>query len=248
MFQILRKKMLKKILILFITLQGLLLSSQLTKKEIAENDKLIEQAKREVKEKNLKPTIFGNSDTTIPFGGYSYHNINGKDYSEVAKANNWSNWSLPSNMDEQYEQYYRKKKIKNYALTILGSLLLVMLAYFLFRRIQNIKKIEFKESLGAEVNHFTEEEKAFSEKLDRLKLLLKEKIIDRKEYENKKLILEKEFGRVKLQYIETARSKIDNSIIKEKINQINLAYEQGILTEEERVLKLANLDQKRRTT
>ena len=49
-------------------------------------------------------------------------------------------------------------------------------------------------------------------------------------------------------YIEAAKSKINNSIIKEKINQINLAYEQGILTEEERVLKLANLDQKRRTT
>ena len=240
--------MLRKILVLFITIQGLLIASQPTKKVISEDDKLAEQAIRESKEKNLKPDIFGGYDNTVDFKGYSYHNINGKDYSEVAKANNWSKWSLPSNMDDQYEKYYRDKKIKNYALTILGSLLLVLLAYFQFRRIQNIKKIEFKESLGAEINDFTEEEKAFSEKLDRLKLLLKEKIIDKEEYDNKKLILEKEFGRVKLQYIEAAKSKINNSIIKEKINQINLAYEQGILTEEERVLKLANLDQKRRTT
>ncbi len=41
-----------------------------------------------------------------------YSNFNGKDCSEIAKKENWGEWSPPENADEKCSKYLKNKKLK----------------------------------------------------------------------------------------------------------------------------------------
>ena len=237
--------MFKKNLILILVICH---ASCLAQKKIIEekrNDSLMKLANEQTKNLNLKPTIFGANDTTIPFGGYSYHNINGKDYSEVAAANNWSKWSLPDNMEEQYEEYYRMKKIKNVLFISLGVISIILLIMQILKILKVNKKQNLVDILGDENINFTNLETEYNSKLHSLKSLFNEKIITEDEFENKKKEMEIKFVEQKESFIENAKNNLRNEEINRKIDQLSSAYKNGILTKEELESKLKQLKKKK---
>ena len=74
-----------------------------------QGDILMSQANADIKAKNLRNTIFGGLDTTIPFGGYSYK---ARGFDKAATEGNWSKWSLPEDMAQKaYEEQDWKETI-----------------------------------------------------------------------------------------------------------------------------------------
>lgn len=74
-----------------------------------QGDILMSQASAEIKAKNLRNTIFGGLDTTVPFGGYSYK---ARGFDKAATEGNWSKWSLPEDMAQKaYEEQDWKETI-----------------------------------------------------------------------------------------------------------------------------------------
>ena len=74
-----------------------------------QGDILMSQANADIKAKNLRNTIFGGLDTTIPFGGYSYK---ARGFDTAATEGNWSKWSLPEDMAQKaYEEQDCKETI-----------------------------------------------------------------------------------------------------------------------------------------
>lgn len=106
------------------------------KDSLTEEGRLIlEQAKKETVEKNLAPSIFGTNSTTLGRSGINYGSYAGGKYSEVAKAENWSKWALPDNMDERLKAYEKQQNVK----FILFGLSLLLIIFILYRVIKKRK-------------------------------------------------------------------------------------------------------------
>lgn len=148
-------------------------SQQNKKIELSEEDKKLKKIIEDVNSKNnsKEPTIYGTNSSSIDESGVNFKNYKGKDYSEVAKAKNWSPFAVPDNIEEQYEEYYREKMIKNILLISLGIFLIITTTVIFIKKRKNIKS-----------------DKSLSEA---------------------------------------------ESSLKEKIRQINVAYENGVLTKQE---------------
>lgn len=128
-------------LILLVSCQGYSISQTDTtsneyQEHIKQEKELLEQAKKKTDEKKLKSSIFGTKSTSYNFSGYNYDSYADGKYSEVAKAENWSKWSLPENMDKRLESY-KRKKILRYTSIILGLLVLGFIVAKFSRRLRN---------------------------------------------------------------------------------------------------------------
>ena len=110
---------------------------------IAEDDKKLKKIIEEVNKKNnseTKSTVYGTNGSSFEESGVNFKNYNGKDYTEVAKAKNWSPFAVPDNMEEQYEEYYREKMIKNILLISLGIFLIITTTVIFIKKRKNINK------------------------------------------------------------------------------------------------------------
>lgn len=191
-----------------------------TRINVEEFEKEVLKAKKELAPiKDSQP--FGKGES-LGFGGYDFSNINGKDYSEVAKANNWNSFSLPENIDEQYDEYYRNKDIKLILIVILSLAFLIFIIYALRKR-----KI---------LENDTDELKL---KLDRknndLDNLLKLELINKEEHLEKQKSFLQDYNQEK-----ETQSKILNKNL--KLKKIKEAYENGIFSQKEYEEKLKDLD------
>lgn len=207
-----------------------------------ENGEIMKKINAETEALNLQKNVFGGTDSTISFGGYNYHNINGRDYSEVAEANNWSKWSLPDDMDEQYAQYYQQKKIKNIVLTFCGFLVLFLIIFFLYKKSNKIKREKTKVLLGGDFEIYEKKEKEHHQKIASLNSLLSSKILTESEYMKKKKNIELDFSKEK---DDLRNNQKDIKMMlrkKEMIAKIEEAYENKILTKEEYASKMSKIN------
>jgi hypothetical protein len=103
------------------------------KEHLKQEKELLERAKKETEEKKLNKSIFGTNSTTYGFNGYNYNSYADGKYSKVAKAENWSKWSLPEDKDERLKAYQTRVTIKYslYAGILLASI------FILYRLLRN---------------------------------------------------------------------------------------------------------------
>lgn len=206
-----------------------------------ENGEIMKKLNAETEALNLQKNVFGGTDSSISFGGYNYHDIKGKDYSEVAEANNWSIWSQPDDMDEQYAKYYQQKKIKNVILTFSVFLVLFLIVFFLYKKSKKIKREKSKVLLGDDFEIYEKKEKEHHQKIASLNSLLSSKILTESEFNKKKKNLELDFSKERDDF----RISKDNMKMtlrkKEMIAKIENAYENKILTKDEYESKISKV-------
>ena len=88
-----------------------------------QEEELMRKANEKTNSKKLKPSIFGTKSTTYGSYGTNYDSYADGKYSKVAKAENWSKWSIPPDKDERLEAYERKQLIKY---ILLGAVVLAL--------------------------------------------------------------------------------------------------------------------------
>lgn len=238
----------KKLIIIFVTAFVFFSYSQNNvneseyERQLAKDKELAEKARQMSRDKNLEKSAFGTDQTFGTSPGINYSDYNGKDYSEVAIANNWSSENAPANMEEQYQEYYRNKKIKT--TLIISSL--ILLSIFLFYHFDKVdkrqKENKFRESVGEKFSDYEKLEIDFHNKINELKNLLKSQIISEKEYKEKEKQLQLLYDASKSKLDTELQNEKNDKVKNDKIKQIEIAYKNGILSEKEYNEKIKNLN------
>lgn len=106
---------------------------------IKESEKLRLLARQDVLAKNLNTSMFGTYSTTFQGKRINYDVFAGGKYAEVAKAEKWSEWTLPYNMDAKLEAYNKSQRDKKY-MTYGKGLILSFILIFLIVMVKRYKK------------------------------------------------------------------------------------------------------------